>query len=597
MAEFVKKLSLQSINKLAVVEALTCILAFSLSFPKGFSAYTLGVWFGVCVLVSLGHWRENVSAAFANRQSWSSFALLLLFFLGLFSIVYASDSGAVTHRLFNARFPVFCIPIGVVLANVRVPIERVLKSYVLGVTCFVLYSFVMVVVMMNNNHFLEAFSGDSWSGLTHLFGDVVNRAYTNTNVVLAIFSAVFLIATRCVERNLYWVYGLALSIMIFFLMVNTSRMVLVSALFVAFVSVLTLAASNKKYFVGGCIIFMALTAVVLLTDNRLSQSFDILVNSLVDGNTSFSDPRFMIWKAGLNIDPHTYLWGYGENNVDEFLFKEYERMGWAEGMAWHYLSHNQYLELYLELGLPGVLAFVGAMVLAPCYAPKPYKKFVFLFVLLFSLIMFTESYISRTAGALFFAFFLSVVCMSAGAEPHLDLPVSYVSLRSKIGSLLVASTVLVALVFVVCYIRKTNETYSLSKGEELLVKGEQYDGYPIYRFDKLSRCSADCGNTSSYYVFFIARNHVQKTHFEIDCYISSDFNGEWAMVHNLDAEHQVKQIAAADITKKGVWQTLAIDLPEGDNFINLNMCKQSVNDLTSLTGFVQFAKPRWSPLN
>lgn len=593
MAEFVNKVFPQ-FNKLALVEGLTCILAFSLSFPKGFSAYTLGAWFAVCVLVSFGHWRENISAAFSNRQAWPSLALLSLFLLGLFSMVYASDSGAVIHRLFNARFPVFCIPIGVVLANVRVPLERVLKSYVWGVTCFVLYSFVVVVVMMNNNHFLEAFNGDSWGGLTHLFGDVVNRAYTNTNVVLAVFSAAYLLLSKRVERNFYWVYGLAVAIMVFFLMVNTSRMVLISSLFVAFAAVLTLATSNKKLFVRGCVFFMALTAIVLLTDNRLSQSFDVIVNSLVNGDSNFSDPRFMIWKAGLAIDPHTYLWGYGENNVDAFLFKEYERMQWAEGVAWHYLCHNQYLELYLELGLPGVLAFVAAMVLAPLGAPKPYKKFVFLFVLLFALIMFTECYISRTAGALFFAFFLSVVCMSANAEPHLALPCNVVAHKSKVGPLLVASSLLVALLFVASYVHKTNEVYTLSKGEDILVKGEQHDGQPVYRFDTYSRCSADDGNASSYYVFFIARNHAEKTRFLIDCYVSDDFNGEWAMVHNLDDKHQVKQVVVADLKVRGTWQTLSLDLPEGENFVNLNMCKQGVNDLTSLTGYVLFSNPRWS---
>ena len=66
------------------------------------------------------------------------------------------------------------------------------------------------------------------------------------------------------------------------------------------------------------------------------------------------------------------------------------------------------------------------------------------------------------------------------------------------------------------------------------------------------------------------------------------------MVHNLDDKHQVKQVVVADLKVRGTWQTLSLDLPEGENFVNLNMCKQGVNDLTSLTGYVLFSNPRWS---
>lgn len=596
MAEFVKKLYGQYFERRSVLEELTCILAFSLSFPKGFSAYTLGVWFGMCVLLSIGHWRENFSKAFANRQAWPAFALLLLFVIGLFSMTYASDAGAVVHRLFNARFPVFCIPLGVILANVRVPLTRVLKSYVWGVTCFVLYSYLVVTFLMNDNYFLEAFDSDSFAGLTHLFGDVVNRAYTNTNVVLAALSSVFLLLTKNVERRFYWVYGLALAIMLSFLYVNTSRMVLLSAMVVAFVALLTFATSNKKVFVWGCLAFVVLGAVVLFTENRISQSVNVILNSFSDGSVSFSDPRFMIWKACLAIDPHTYLWGYGENNVDGFLFMEYERMGWAEGIAWHYLCHNQYLELYLELGLPGLFAFLGAMVIAPFCVTKPYRKFVALFVLLLALIMFTECYISRTAGALFFAFFLSVVCMSVGAEKHLVLPDKLLAVRQKLGILLVVASFIVAILFVVFYARKTSEVYTLSKAEDIVVKGEQRNGSPIYRLDAYSRCSTGDNNAFSYYVFFISRNHEKTVRFDIDCFVSEDFNAEWALVTNLDKEHRPLSNAFYNMAAKGTWQTLTLDLPAGDNFVNLDFCKVGVNDFSTLKGYVLYSNPRWSVL-
>lgn len=584
-------------NKLAIIEGLTYALAFSLSFPKGFSAYTLGVWFAMCVLLSVGHWRENLSAAISCKQSWPSVALLLLFAIGLLSLTYASDAGAVIHRLFNARFPVFCIPLGVLLANVRVPLSRVLKSYFFGVTCFVLYSYLMVALMMNDNHFLEALDGDGWSGLTHLFGDVVNRAYTNTNVVLAVFSSVFLLLTNKVQRRYYWIYGLALAIISFFLFVNTSRMVLLSAMAVVFVIALSFASTNRKFFIGGGVCFLLLCCAVLFTDNRISNSFNTIVNSLVNGTSSFSDPRFMIWKAGVAIDPHTFLWGYGENNVDGFLFQEYERMGWAEGIAWHYLCHNQYLELYLELGLPGLFAFVGAMVLAVLAVTKKYKRFVASFVMLFALIMFTECYISRTAGALFFAFFLSVVCMSVGADAHLPVPEKLLTARHKIGISLLAAFSVIALLFVFVYRQKMAECYTLSKADDIVVANEQRDGLPLYRLDAYSRCSTADNNAFSYYVFFISRNHKQKVRFCIDCFVSDDFSGDWAFVANLDKEHRTLKNVFYNMAAKGSWQTLAIDLPPGDNFVNLDMGKKGVDDFSALRGFVLYSNPRWVEIN
>lgn len=582
-------------NQRIVLEVLTCILAFSVPFPKGFSAYTVGTWFGMALLLSLGHWRSNVVAAVGRRSTWPSVLLLALFACGMFSMAYAADSHLVTHRLFNARFTLFCIPLGVLIANIQVPLSRLLKSYVFGVAAFVLYSYLAVAFMMHGNYFLEAFSGDTWAGLTHLFGAITNRAYTNTGVVLAIVSIGYLAQKQHISRPFFWVYAFILLLFLSFLFINTSRMVLASAFVVAGAAVVSFVTTNRKAFLIGLFSTVAVGCLVFFTDNRVSQSLHLLYQSFHDGSVSFSDPRFNIWKACLSINPHTYLYGFGENNVDAFLFTEYARMGWAEGVAEQYGCHNQYVELFLELGLPGLLLFVASLVVAPFCVEGKKKRFVALFVTMFALVMLTESYVSRAAGALLFAFFMSVVCVAGGdAKPSYAVPSVLVPLKRWIGPVLVLGSLIAGVCFGICYSNKTSEVYSLAKANDIRLKGNEYNGNPIYKLDANSRVSAGDSNAYSYYVFFISRNQIQNVRFEIDCLVSEDFNGDWAIIANLDKNHVMKDACYYDMKRKGTWQTLVLNLPAGENFVNLDICKVGADNFSDLLGHVWYSNPRWA---
>lgn len=596
--ENIKRFCLFFLNyKQIVLEVLTCVLAFSIPFPKAFSAYTLGVWFGMCILLSIGSWCGNVRTALRNKGSWPLLSFVLLFLLGVLSLTYADDSASVMKRLFNGRFPLFCIPVGLLISNLRVPVVRVMKSFVWGASAFAVYSVIASAVLIQQNALLEAFSSENWANLTLLFYDILNRAYTNANVVLALLVLVYLYFKHHIKRCFYWFYAFLAFLLLAFLVINTSRMVVLAMLLVALVAIFVYSFRNIKLFVSGLVAFGAVSCVLMCTENRFSDSIRRLWSGDASVLSSSENPRATIWKAAVEIDPHTYLYGYGDGNVTGPLISHYAEIGFSEGVVKRYMCHNQYLELYLELGVPGLLVFLSALVLlfvgGQCYD----KRFAALVALFFSLVMITECYVSRTAGALTFAFAFCFFCVDRDAKRSYAVP-KLVDDKRKMACL--SSLALSLLSFVlfagICK-HKSAEEASLAKAKPFLWKGHDYKDNKVYKMDNRSEASTADGNAFSYCLFFISRNKEKVVRFDVDCFVSEDYNGDMAFVTDLDVNKKILVSSFFDLNKKGQWQTLSIDLPVGNNYVYLQSCKQGVQNLSTLTGYVLFSNPRWNAVH
>ncbi len=115
-----------------------------------------------------------------------------------------------------------------------------------------------------------------------------------------------------------------------------------------------------------------------------------------------------------------------------------------------------------------------------------------------------------------------------------------------------------------------------------------------YQMD--SSCEAFKKNGNAYSFTHIASKNVSNgdsIKASVYCYLSEDFNGEWASLSSEGSTHGI--IARFyDLEKKGTWQKLNLEVScsEGNAAVFLYFARYNIDDFLSLKGYVIFAYPQ-----
>jgi O-antigen ligase len=135
-------------------------------------------------------------------------------------------------------------------------------------------------------------------------------------------------------------------------------------------------------------------------------------------NAESTAVRMLIWGvAGQAIAEHPLI-GAGTGDAKDVLMEKYKTEGIAGAYAHNLNAHNEYLQVWVALGLLGFLFLIG-MLLLPMQAARNDKKILLVFfVLLLALNFLPESMLETQAGVMFYAFFNTLLVFSA-PEPEM----------------------------------------------------------------------------------------------------------------------------------------------------------------------------------
>lgn len=121
----------------------------------------------------------------------------------------------------------------------------------------------------------------------------------------------------------------------------------------------------------------------------------------------FKASRFLIWQSSLNTIQDNFLFGTGTGSVKDQLKVRFRQVGFQEGVEKNYDAHNQYLNTFISHGIIGFILLILMLASIFFYSLKNNR---ILLSYLLSLVAFNflfESIMSKAAGILFFAFFVS----------------------------------------------------------------------------------------------------------------------------------------------------------------------------------------------
>jgi O-antigen ligase len=125
------------------------------------------------------------------------------------------------------------------------------------------------------------------------------------------------------------------------------------------------------------------------------------------GGTSI---RIAIWQCSEDIIKRHWMFGVGTGDVQDSLQVAYaDRKFYFAAYYNRYNAHNEYLEMWLANGLPGILIYVLCLCVPLAMHIKEHNALDYvLFLSLILVISFTESFLNVNKGTIWYSFFNSI---------------------------------------------------------------------------------------------------------------------------------------------------------------------------------------------
>ncbi|MCX6287005.1 MAG: O-antigen ligase family protein [Bacteroidetes bacterium] len=216
---------------------------------------------------------------------------------------------------------------------------------------------------------------------------------------------------RILSVPLKTVYYLLLTWFFVFIFLLSSKMGLICMVLIAALGAAELIFRQKKTFLGlGLIILFLMFVRAGLhvfsgTSDRVMQSTETLTHAAAQPASKSTSDRIDIWKVSLDIIKSNIWIGVGTGDVKDVLIGKYKEKKVEEAFELKLNAHNQYLQTFMTLGIPGIATLLLMLLLPMVYAFRHRYFLYFVFVLLFSVNIMVESMFETQAGVIWYAFF------------------------------------------------------------------------------------------------------------------------------------------------------------------------------------------------
>lgn len=402
------------------------LLAASLPFPLLFS--NVVVWILVLNWLLESSLNEKISLL-KTRQA-------VIFFLGFYllyavGMLYTSNLKAGYFELEKKlSFVIFPLILGVSTNNITVKeIKVVAKSFIAACLLATLICLAQAVYLNYQeghdlNYVYNALVNDVhlpgryyyfnyWYFTNKLFAGAIgiHPVYFAMYLVFSTWLAIWLWNDSEDKRKTVWLLlWIAYTTVIIVLL--ASRTQLLAHLLLGLSWVVNYFIRKKKVLVG--VLAIGILGVLCFSIIWFNP---ILKERFIDSNkpgSHFSENKFgegglslrtYKWKYTFNVIKEHPVFGVGTGDAQDELQKEYLKQDFRIGYENNFNAHNQYLQTSLQLGMIGLLLFLGLIFYSFQIAYRNRMQLHYALLMLFLISCITESMLEANKGILFFAFF------------------------------------------------------------------------------------------------------------------------------------------------------------------------------------------------
>jgi O-antigen ligase len=341
--------------------------------------------------------------------------LLYIFFNVLFS-EYLSDGFKKLERM-------LIIPVSILILPSFSKIKMRSFGFILifSTLAATLYSHTIVIIkfISNNEQTYKAFFNLNYSYKS--LGNTINLHPTYYS--LYILTAIILIFYYLREKSNFIFLKILMLISLiylsFFLIQLSSRISIAALYLIIMFNIIYYIIQKKAYLKGVLLIisFHLLSFLLIMNIGVTKYRFQHLLGFTYYTGYTVNDGNHKIdlWSAAINANEN-FLFGNGMANIQNSLNKEYLKRGLKKELRENYNSHNQYIQYYVGLGVIGLLLFIFILFYYGRLFIKTKNILGFQYVLVVSLISFTECLWDRHNGLVFIIFTLLLFIKSSYEE-------------------------------------------------------------------------------------------------------------------------------------------------------------------------------------
>lgn len=372
---------------------LTLILLTSIVFGYFIGNLIFGFW-----ITYIFYFSFKTKTFSPSKKKYPMILFSTLFFL---SVLWTADRQETVSGIMR-QLPLFFFAVSPLFLP-KISTELVKRIFLLFSIFMSLLSFVFIV--------LAVFKFIKYGYLGFLFyHELVSPLDLNAIYVSYIVSFCFIYLIQEINRSNVWVVLPIIMLGIFLLML-ASKMILFITLVLTLI-VLIVKIKQKLFKVISLSLFALFIAFTLLKPNPIINRF------IAEFNTSFqsilNDRKFEKGRVYTGLEarllqlrlfneiinePKEYIIGVGLDGTKGELKELHKQLNTPERFQ-TYNFHNQYLQIFSELGFVGLSLFIIVLVISFCKSRKQHLFFPFVILSIF--LFFSESVIWRQRGIMFF---------------------------------------------------------------------------------------------------------------------------------------------------------------------------------------------------
>jgi O-antigen ligase len=284
----------------------------------------------------------------------------------------------------------------------------------LGASCFltILYLYYDAFSIIAYNH-LPVSAIFSNAFINHNFSAAIDMHATYFSMYIALAAVALIIAFMQTANNrIRMLYGLMIFVLLAGLFQLSSRAVLIA--FGVIINVIPLFLFQKKkriWFMTASVLLTLSVILVLTSIDNLKTRFIVdlkedLTQAGVTNNTL--EPRVTRWECGWQLVKQSPIFGHGSGSEIASLKEIYFQRKLYNSYLHELNVHNQYLSMLIKTGIIGLIVLLFIL-FTGCRMAIAERDVPFLaFLVIISVVFFSENVLDANKGIFFFAFFYSL---------------------------------------------------------------------------------------------------------------------------------------------------------------------------------------------
>ena len=385
---------------------LVCFLAF-LPFAMQYSELAL-ISFALVTLVNIN--RKKLSLLL-NKQV---LILTSFYLLTLIGMLYSPDIKEALN-VSGRQLAIILFPLLFLLNDINLNKYKNGLLQIFGQSCVValLYLYGVAFYTIYYNH-LPAGTLFTAGYMNHYFSQPIQLHATYLSMYATFAVVIFLYffqQHKNVGGRIF--YSLCILVLLAGIIQLSARMPLIALLFIVFIifPAFLLKEKNRTGFLIGVIALTVASSLVIYNINSYKIRYvgelknDIGIDTL---NVEFTEPRVIRWSGELEVIKRSPIIGYGSGSEKGLLHKMFVEKQLYIAANRYFNSHNQYLSYWLNLGIPGLLCYLFVLCYGFWLALKARDTLFSGFMVIISMVSFSENILFLNKGIFFYSFFISL---------------------------------------------------------------------------------------------------------------------------------------------------------------------------------------------